>query len=1138
MSYYRGDGSEYRSADPYYPSSYDRERGRDRNSYSREPAAYGRSHSSNRPLASSTAPRYHTGPRQICLQNERDRDTHIAPLAMRPQRYLDSRSYRPVDYTDSRRELSSISRYRSYSQSPSPPRIPTGPRTMRDELLRTRDRPFSDRMGSSRDPPRHDSRYSRDSRTDHGVVPNSFPGNKAYLDSLPPRIRPESAENHIFARNSFPSRRSGDFIDYRLSDTRLMNRYDTGRNAERNHNISYRSESESTAQNASQKLDSALPDPRVVSRARSDSFHPQIPRCFHDCRVPENFSHRPPTNSSSLSEHPENKKAFERSSADSTRALVEGDEVIKSGLKVWPLDKTSGYPRERSQSHSSRSSAIGIARTPSRPIPPTDDVEMKTSLKNHTTPIIPVLEEDMEEGQIAPSAMDVDHPQSSVDTLDSFLTPITIIRDNDLETSHRLPEYVPDSPVKTTAFPVVDDQEELFEEMQQLDQNIISKQEEIILCQSQQQRVKGEIASLAKQTEPESSSSSEYDKNELLDQIKSHCQAITKDNDLYTGRTYSSLNRYSFQRISPEVRKTIYTRLRQRGSKTLDKEKRLAVQYKELYESWQNYCMKLEKADSKKSSEPSPSVNSMTRNTRRGTAVGDVVLSEAEFSEILLRLEQENLRDPNVRAKLTSASIPPMILDPIEKSAFIQDYNNLIQYPVEHYGCKDEIVWTSEEKEMFAKSYALAPKQFGKIANEMHGKRATDCVLFYYRSKKFSDYRRLVAPKGKRHGIGKGKAKGRQSALMKDLRVDDEEEEEVEEEVEKVVEKEDAMAIEEERQDVSLTPVDRAPRKRVAKVGGRARGRGGKLRKEETPIDTREEEAATVLTFLQQGVSIADPLHLDKDTESGFQRSNTSFAQTSPAVKRSMTNSYWSVEEKFELEKLLAINGRNWTAIAEGLPQKTKVQVKNFYLKNEPGLLAIADEAERKLRALVPKLSETNTTVVDPSVPFSPESSLPKISMTPTVGYSLSLISPAESLTSHDRPTWRAESLPSLSLSSRYSTEKRPASQPLISYFAADEHTPERGWFPLGLTPTKSIFEQGEDGKISLPPLRPSHLPCAPDSPAFGQWTSSILPSPLPTQPSPRLYTSSNERHSIPELKAVESDEIFQRPLSTDKTES
>lgn len=180
---------------------------------------------------------------------------------------------------------------------------------------------------------------------------------------------------------------------------------------------------------------------------------------------------------------------------------------------------------------------------------------------------------------------------------------------------------------------------------------------------------------------------------------------------------------------------------------------------------------------------PGPSLTG-GRSNRRGTgaSVGafgysDTVRSEAEFLEILASLETADLRDPDVRAARTAAVVPDMVIDASERREVLEfafeDERYRVEDPIATYGINAPLeMWTEQEVETFCKRYALYPKQFGKIAQDLPGKTTSQCVLFYYRMKNTIDFRSLSDRRGRDGRRKKSKKRpegGKGSALLSNL---------------------------------------------------------------------------------------------------------------------------------------------------------------------------------------------------------------------------------------------------------------------------------------------------------------------------------------------------------------------------------
>ncbi|KAF9317983.1 hypothetical protein BG003_011943 [Podila horticola] len=201
-----------------------------------------------------------------------------------------------------------------------------------------------------------------------------------------------------------------------------------------------------------------------------------------------------------------------------------------------------------------------------------------------------------------------------------------------------------------------------------------------------------------------------------------------------------------------------------------EKELNLKREYKQHWEIWTKKVEKLDKQKEKMSSAPAPTTREedqvgetpvFTTRNRRGAYTSDAVRSEAELLEIIQSLENADMRNPDVRASRTAATVPPMILDPyVREHVHYYDYNHLVTDPAKYYRLGPVTdVWSETEREIFTKRYLNYPKQFGKIAAGIEGKTASQCVLFYYREKKKIGFKDMLSNRGRKRKNNGGKRK-------------------------------------------------------------------------------------------------------------------------------------------------------------------------------------------------------------------------------------------------------------------------------------------------------------------------------------------------------------------------------------------
>lgn len=142
--------------------------------------------------------------------------------------------------------------------------------------------------------------------------------------------------------------------------------------------------------------------------------------------------------------------------------------------------------------------------------------------------------------------------------------------------------------------------------------------------------------------------------------------------------------------------------------------------------------------------------------SRRSRHHGDSVRTEAEFMEILASLERERENDPLVRAQYGAAIIPDMIMDPLEKFVMSRnlDSNNIRLDKIkwaERIKTDPIDTFTEAEHEKFCEAFALFPKRFGRISSYLGSLRTPEeCVLHYYRTKKETNFKQIVASRNRR----------------------------------------------------------------------------------------------------------------------------------------------------------------------------------------------------------------------------------------------------------------------------------------------------------------------------------------------------------------------------------------------------
>merc|ERR1712179_540179 len=136
------------------------------------------------------------------------------------------------------------------------------------------------------------------------------------------------------------------------------------------------------------------------------------------------------------------------------------------------------------------------------------------------------------------------------------------------------------------------------------------------------------------------------------------------------------------------------------------------------------------------------------RDARLGTR--GVVKSDADFEDVIERLQEQEMEDKKMHSY---AVIPPLLLPPDERRRKFTNNNGLILDPLREYNERKFVnTWTDSEKEIFKEKYLLHPKNFGQIAQCLERKTVSECVQYYYLSKKTENYKQLLrkSTKGRR----------------------------------------------------------------------------------------------------------------------------------------------------------------------------------------------------------------------------------------------------------------------------------------------------------------------------------------------------------------------------------------------------
>ena len=131
------------------------------------------------------------------------------------------------------------------------------------------------------------------------------------------------------------------------------------------------------------------------------------------------------------------------------------------------------------------------------------------------------------------------------------------------------------------------------------------------------------------------------------------------------------------------------------------------------------------------------------------------VRSEADMEDVIERLRERENEDKKMHSY---AVIPPVLLPYEERQRKSTSNNGLILDPLKEFNDrKFQNMWTDPEKNVFKEKFLQHPKNFGMIAQNLERKSVSDCVQYYYLTKKsvnFKQQLRRAKVRGRRGGRG------------------------------------------------------------------------------------------------------------------------------------------------------------------------------------------------------------------------------------------------------------------------------------------------------------------------------------------------------------------------------------------------
>ncbi|KAM9596588.1 nuclear receptor corepressor 1 isoform 9-T10 [Trichechus inunguis] len=383
------------------------------------------------------------------------------------------------------------------------------------------------------------------------------------------------------------------------------------------------------------------------------------------------------------------------------------------------------------------------------------------------------------------------------------------------------------------------------------------------------------------------------------------------------------------------MRKKLILFFKRRNHARKQREQKICQRYDQLMEAWEKKVDRIENNPRRKAKESKtreyyekqfPEIRKQREQQERFQRVGQrgaglsatIARSEHEISEIIDGLsEQEN----NEKQMRQLSVIPPMMFDAEQRRVKFINMNGLMEDPMKVYKDRQFMnVWTDHEKEIFKDKFIQHPKNFGLIASYLERKSVSDCVLYYYLTKKNENYKALVRRNyGKRRGRNQQQiARPSQEEKVEEKEEDKAEKTEKKEEEKKDEEekddKEDSKENTKERDKTESTAEEPEEREQATPRGRKTANSQGRRKGRITRSMTNEAAAASAAAA---AATEEPPPPLPPPPE--------------PISTEPVETSRWTEEEMEVAKKGLVEHGRNWAAIAKMVGTKSEAQCKNFY---------------------------------------------------------------------------------------------------------------------------------------------------------------------------------------------------------------
>ncbi|CAB3362401.1 Hypothetical predicted protein [Cloeon dipterum] len=334
------------------------------------------------------------------------------------------------------------------------------------------------------------------------------------------------------------------------------------------------------------------------------------------------------------------------------------------------------------------------------------------------------------------------------------------------------PAYNPQVEAISPTLPVENVQEDisfrvtkdsLLQQIAQVDREIAKAESQIIKLKKKQKELE----------EAASGSSAQHEEVEVSIKHQSLAQKIYAEN-----RKKATVSHAMLDKLGPKVDLPLYNQpsdmtiihenkkrhqifsksliehLRQEYNDRRSREDYLASVYACQQTAWVKKVERIENSAKKRAKDAKsretfekvfPELRKQREDKERFNRVGSRVKSDADMEEIMDGLQEQELEDKKMRSY---AVVPPILLDSKQRRYVFINTNGLIEDYEQEYKERTHInIWTNEERDIFREKYFTVHKElsknFSNIAQALDKKCTSECVQYYYLTKKSENYKQM-----------------------------------------------------------------------------------------------------------------------------------------------------------------------------------------------------------------------------------------------------------------------------------------------------------------------------------------------------------------------------------------------------------